>query len=567
MGSNPADIVMLVSTPVSDPNMDGTVKVKVNLAEVKDFYPMEAADQLNGILRADVSLKGRLSAIEKEKYDEFQAKGEISVSKMSYKSKDIKQGVYINDLKLVFSPKFVDMPLCDVKIGKSDIQAKGHLDNLLFYIFKNEKLTGSFTTTSSLLDVNEFMTPETTTAAKPKETAPHAKTSVIEIPANLDLTLNSSFNRILYDNMEMTNVLGIVKIADRKLTLEKFKMNMLEGTMVASGFYSTQKTEPQVDFDLDINQFDIPKTFNTFVTVQKLAPIVEKCTGKISIKTDFKTNLDKTMAVDYNSLEATGSVTATKVEVKGFEAITKIADALKIEKLKKIAIEKVNIDFHIANGRINIKPYSFTFEKIKITVSGWNSLDESMNYDVVCEIPRELFGGAANGVLNNLVSQANSKGLNIQPGNTIIVAIKVGGTITKPVISLNIKKNVNDAVNDLKNQVIETAKEKVQETVKTVKADVEAQVQKLIADAQAKAQQLKDEAKKAGDALVAEADKQGKALEDQASNILTKAAAKETHKQLVKTAQDKSNKLQQEASVKADKLIEDAKAQAEKLKK
>jgi len=67
--------------------------------------------------------------------------------------------------------------------------------------------------------------------------------------------------------------------------------------------------------------------------------------------------------------------------------------------------------------------------------------------------------------------------------------------------------------------------------------------------------------------LVAEADKQGKALEDQASNVLTKAAAKESHKQLVKAAQDKSNKLQQEAAAKADKLIADAKAQADKLKK
>ena len=60
------------------------------------------------------------------------------------------------------------------------------------------------------------------------------------------------------------------------------------------------------------------------------------------------------------------------------------------------------------------------------------------------------------------------------------------------------------------------------------------QAQKIMDEARAKAQQLKDEAKKTGDALVAEADKQGKALEDQATNPFTKAAAKESHKQLVK---------------------------------
>jgi hypothetical protein len=276
--------------------------------------------------------------------------------------------------------------------------------------------------------------------------------------------------------------------------------------------------------------------------------------------------LNKTMSVDFNSLNAGGTLTANNVQVKNFEVLNKIGDALKIDKFKKIGFDKASIDFHISNGRLTVKPYSFTFEKVKMTVSGYNSLDQTMNYDVVAEIPRELFGGAANGVLNNLVSQANKKGLNIQPGNTIIVAIKVGGTITKPVITTDIKKNVNDAVNDLKKEVIETVKEKVNEAVTTVKKDVSAQAQKLMDEARAKAQQLKDEAKKAGDALIAEADKQGQALEDQAKNAFAKAAAKASHQQLVNIATDKSNKLQQEAAAKADKITADAQAQVDKLK-
>ncbi len=567
MGSNPADIVMLVSTPVSDPNINGTIKVKVNLGEVKDFYPLDAGDQLNGVLNADVSLKGKLSSIQKEKYEEFQAKGEISVAGMSYKSKDIKQGILVKEIKLLFSPKFVDMPVCDLKMGRSDIQAKGHLDNLLFYIFKNDKLTGTFESKSHLLDLNEFMSGSATPTAKPTTTSTAATSSVIEVPANINFTLNSAFDRILYDNLDMSQVTGIVKLADRKLALENLKLNMLDGSLAVNGYYSTQKTEPQVDFKLDLNQFDIPKTFKTFVTVQKLAPIAEKCAGKMSIKMNLNTSFDKTMAVNYNTLNAGGSLTATKVEVKGLEVLNKIADALKIDKFRKIGIDKVNIDFNIANGRLNVKPYSFTFEKIKMTLSGWNSLDQTMNYDLVSEIPRELFGGAANGVLNNLVSQANSKGLNIQPGNVIIVAIKIGGTFSKPVITTNIKKSVNDAVNDLKKEVIETVKDKAKETIDKAKTEVSAQAQKILDDAKVKAQQLKDEAKKAGDLLIAEADKQGKALVDQATNPLTKAAAKESAKQLLKVANDKSTKLQQEAAAKADKVLADAQAQADKLKK
>jgi len=102
-----------------------------------------------------------------------------------------------------------------------------------------------------------------------------------------------------------------------------------------------------------------------------------------------------------------------------------------------------------------------------------------------------LFGGAANGVLNNLVSKANSKGLNIQPGNTIIVAAKIGGTYTKPTITTDIKKNVNDAVDDLKNQVKETVQDKVEEVVGNVKAEVSAQAQKILDEARKQAQLLR----------------------------------------------------------------------------
>ncbi len=563
MGSNLVDIVMHVITPVSDPNLNGVVKAKINLGEVKDFYPLEQGDQINGKLSADVSLKGKLSSIEKEKYEEFQAKGEISIAGMTYKSKDIKQSVVINNLKLLFSPQFIELSVCDLKIGRSDIKARGRLDNLLSYIFKDELLRGSFESNSRLLDINEFMSEETTPAAENK--AEESSLSVIEIPANIDFSLQSSFSRVLYDRMDMTNVIGKIKVTNRKLSIENLKMNVLDGSLAVSGYYSTQKPDPEIDMDLDANQFNIPKTFKTFVTVQKLAPIAEKCMGKVSAKINVTSSLDKTMTPIYNTLDGYGQLKLNNVEIKGFEPINKIAESLKIDKFRRIGIDNTAIDITIADGKVHFKPHSFTYEKIKMTFSGWNALDQTIGYDVVLEIPRELFGGAANSVLNNLVSKASSKGVNIQPGNTVIVAAKISGTYAKPTITTDIKKNVNDAVTDLKEQVKETVQEKVNEAVGNVKAEVQAQVQKILNDAQKQAQLLRDEAKRAGDKLISEAEKQGQALVDKATNPITKAAARETSKQLVKTAKEKAAQLNQEAETKANKVLADAQKQVDKL--
>ncbi|MEI6766061.1 MAG: AsmA-like C-terminal region-containing protein [Bacteroidota bacterium] len=568
MAGNTADIRMSVATPVSDPAIDGTVKVKIDLAQVKQFYPLDASEQLNGKVDADVSMKGRLSSIEKEKYNEFQAKGQIGVTGMNYKSKDYPQGIMVSELKLLFSPQFVDMPACNIKMGRSDISANGRLDNLLFYIFKNDKLKGTFNSRSNVVDLNEFTGGSSSATATPAATTPQQSSAmtVIEVPANLDIVLKSSFGKIIYDKMELSNVLGIVKIQDRKVTLENLKMDLLGGNMAVSGFYSTQKTQPQVNFNLDIKGFDIPKTYKTFVTVQKLAPIMERCTGKFSTTMSFITDLDGAMSPVYNTMSGNGKLSANNVSVQGFEPLNKVAEVLKIEKFRKIGFDKTEISFSFANGKLEVKPYTFTFEKIKATASGFSSLDQSINYLVNLEIPRELFGGQANGVLNDLVGKANSKGANLTPGNTIFVDLVIGGTVTKPTVKAGVKGSAKEVLEDLKKEAEKQITDKVKEEVGKVKADVQAKIDKLLADANAKAQQIRDQAKAAGDKLVAEADAQGQDLVKKASNPIAKAAAKETAKQMLKEAKDKSQALQDEGNRNAQKVLDDAQKEADKLR-
>jgi uncharacterized protein involved in outer membrane biogenesis len=64
MADNPVDIAMHIETPVSDPNIAGTILGRLNLASVKDIVPMEGSN-LNGNITADIKMKGRMSSIQK----------------------------------------------------------------------------------------------------------------------------------------------------------------------------------------------------------------------------------------------------------------------------------------------------------------------------------------------------------------------------------------------------------------------------------------------------------------------------------------------------------------------
>ncbi len=561
MGSNKTDVSMTIATPVSDPSVNGTIKASINLGEVKQFYPLDPVIELSGNITADVALKGRMSSIEKQKYEEFQAKGELALTGMNYKSKEFTQGLTVNSFKLLFTPQSVVMPVCDVRFGKSDLKASGTLSNFIAYALKNETLKGTFESRSNLIDLNEFMGGETT------ETTPKDTTSltVIRVPGNLDFIATTSIGKLLYDNMVMSNVSGGLKVSDEKITLNNLKINMLGGSITVNGDYNSKPQNPAINFNLDVSKFDIPSCYTTFMTVKKLAPVAEKCSGNVSVKMNISTDVDKHMSPVYETMNAKGLLNAEKLEVKDFILMNKLSEALKIEKFKQMNIGSTSLEFSISKGRLDVRPYTFKMDKVSATMSGWNSLDQSISYDAVLEIPRELFGGQANAVLEGMVKKAGSQGVTVKPGSTIVVAAKMKGTFLNPVITTDIKNSVQGAITEIKQQVQEKVTEKVNQEVVKVKEDVSAKAQKMIADAEAKAQLLKDEARKTGDQLIKEADNQGKKLIDNSSNPVAKMAAKETAKKMSQTAKNKSYQLQQEANTKANKLIEDARKEAAKL--
>lgn len=492
VGSNPVDIKMNIKTPISDPQIMGSIKGKMNLAEVKDFYPLEKDQTLNGVVNADISLNGKLSAIEKKKYEDFKANGSISINGMSYKSDDFAQGVTINDLKLLFSPRFVELASCDVKLGKSDIKATGRVDNLLSYVFKNDLLKGTFTSSSKLMDLNEWMQSESTTT-NTKEADTSSSLSVIEIPANIDFVVNAVFGKILYDKMEISDAKGLIKIKDQQLTLDNLKMNMLDGQLSMSGYYNTKNPKnPEINFNLDISEFDIAKTSKTFLVVKKLAPISEACFGKFSTKVKLVSLLDSKMNPIIKTMTGEGALNTTKITVQGFTPLNKLGDALKMDKFKKLILDKINLSFHFTDGKVFVKPFDFVFEKIKGKISGSNSFDQSIDYVLNMQIPKTEFGGAANSVLSDLTTKANSKELNATVGDVVNVDALIGGTITNPTVKLGLKGSMDEAIDNLK----EKAKDEINAKKAEAEEKVKAEADKLKQNAEAKLKAEQDSIKK-----------------------------------------------------------------------
>ncbi len=583
MAQNPFDIRVLTKTPISDPYIDGNFTGTIDFNKMKDIIPLDSM-QMSGILTSNLSFKGNLSTIEEEHYEDFYAQGKIGLENFLYKDADFPDGVLISETELEFSPQYVALNSFKTQIGKSDISANGRIDNLLSYYFKDDLLKGVFNVNSNNLDLNEFMSDEenTETAENTTDTTSSSEEAleIIEIPKNIDFELNTNFKKVLYDKLNITDIIGKMTIKEGVAAMDNLKMNMLDGSMNLNGFYSTKDiTKPNVDFNMDISEFDIHKAYNAFDMIQETAPIAKNCSGKFSMIFGFNSLLNDSLSPIMNTVNGKGHFSSNKITIDNSDIFNKLAGLLKSDKYKTMELSNVNVNFTIVDGNIEVEPFTTKSGNSEFSFGGKQGIDQSLAYNMDMKIPSKDLGAQANAVMNNLSALAGANGVDVKVPEFIDIKGLITGTIDKPVIKLDLANQANNAADNIKEQVIDKLNKEVDKAKGKGIAEAQKQADKIIAEADKRATQIeqtaqqtankirsngkttaksiRDEAKKQGDKLIKEA----------GNNPFKKKAAELSADKLIKEADKKANATEDEANKKAKQAEDKGKKEADNIRK
>lgn len=566
LAGNPIDMNMKVRTPVSDADIDGGIKAQFSLASLKDVVPMDAGDEMNGEITADVRLKGKVSALEEERYEDFLAEGQLGVMNMDYKSDSLPYDVMLKKMVLNFSPQFVELAAFESQIGKSDISANGKIENFIAYAFADdEALTGQFNMSSNLMNLNEFMEEETEVEQTESGTASEEEPlSVIEVPKNIDFTLNTTMKKVVYDNMDIDNIKGELVVRDQKIKMNNLFMNLLEGSMLMNGHYETVNPKsPGFNYDMAINDFDIETVTNTFTTVSEMAPYAKNMKGRFNTSLTIDGVLDQEMMPDLTTLTGNGIMQTKSIKVEGFKALDKLSTALKNDKFSKLEINNTQVKYNFKDGRVNTEPFEIKMGPVTGEMSGSNGFDQTMDNTMTLKVPSDELG--AGDAVNKLNGQAGKLGMDLKATEFVMVDVTMKGTVDEPIVGVNLKDAVGSIVDDVKEQVIEQVKEKVEEVKEDLKGQAKEQADKLLAEAQKQADAIKAEGKRSADKVRAEGVKQSNDLKNKGGNFIEKKANQVAAKEVIKQAEKNALKVESEANKRADGVMAKAQVEADKL--
>lgn len=501
-----------VTTPVSDPAFDGKVTGAFDLGVVKDVYPLGDSVSLGGRITAGIEMAGRMSDVEKKRYEKLRGEGNVALQNMVFRTPELPE-VKVAEAVASVTPAAMKLARLDVTVGRSDLVAQGELSNYLPYVLRGEMLAGRLSVSSDLLDLNQLL--GNSASETPEEGAVPADTaalSAFEVPKNLDLALNTSFKKILFQKMTITDLTGDVTVKDGTAKLGRLNMNALGGSIRTSGSYSTAQNpkSPELTLDVNVDKASFSRTFEELDMVKKFVPVFEKTGGNYSMTLDMTARMDEHMEPVLNSVAARGVLESSDIHVQNIKAFDQLAAVLKDDRLKKIEAKDVKISFTIADGRIETSPFDLKLGNVGLNLAGSTGLDQTIDYVASVALPT----GTAGGYLNK-------------------VNVNIGGTFSSPEISLGVKEMAQDAVK----QALGGALGKLTGGKSAVSTEGAADL----------AEKLRADAKAAGDELIEAAKQQGDKLVEQAKNPLAKIAAKKSAEALVKAAEQQARKLSEEA--------------------
>lgn len=370
----------------SDLNYDVQAKGIINLAPIYKVFAQKGLD-LNGIIKADVSLAGKLSDASNGNYKNLKNSGTLDLTNIQTTSDFLPKPFLIEKGLFTFNQEKMNFADFRGKYGASDITMNGYVLNVInFYLSDKETLKGNFTLQSNYLNINEFIPTET---AKSEENPTSTTVSgVIEIPSNLDITIKTLAKKVTYEDLVIENLGGIIQMQNGVASLKNGTLGIIGATAYMNGTYKNEGNEKAYfDYTIKANDFDVKKAYNEIKLFKEIVTAAENAEGIISIDYAIKGVLNNQMEPVMPSLKGKGTLSVKQVKMKGFKLLNTVASRTENPDIKDPDITKVDIKSTIKNNILTIERFKFKVAGFRLRFEGESSLDGKLNLKMRIGLP------------------------------------------------------------------------------------------------------------------------------------------------------------------------------------
>lgn len=435
-----------------DPEVAGTFSGNVNLAEVKEYYPLEQGTELAGTMKANVSVEGKAKVPTSMK-----ASGQVGFEKVTIRTAGTAKPLRNLNGTVTFNNQVMESKGLAMNVGESDLNVSFVLKNYLAMAMESAKVSGkpsaSVTLTSKVLRTAD-LTPETPSQAAAGASKKPEKAAGL-VPG-FDVDANVSIDRLVTEKFEFTNARGSVGLSEGVATLRNFSVNAFQGTVMTKGKLDARDPKKR-PFDLDLTLTGVEA--NSFLS--KFTTFGKNLYGKLNMSTKVKGDLNDTLGLAPQALTGNGNVQVFDGKLAGFAVAAKLAEVTGLTELKEIDFKNWANAFEIANGRVMIKDLHVNAGATDLLAGGSQGFDGSLDYALTVKLPAAASDRLKlPGVAGELLQFFKDK------DGRLSLAFQVGGTTAGPSLRLDTKAQEEMAKKALQQKGTDAVKKKLNDLFK-----------------------------------------------------------------------------------------------------
>jgi len=464
-----------------DPTLSATFNGGMNLAEVKDYYPLEQGTELTGSLNANLVLAGKAKVL-----TSIKASGNLEFRSVRIKTPKAQKPLRNLNGIIAFNNQLIESKQLSMHLGESDMTMAFTMRNYLAMVMEEAKEAGKpsmlVTLNSRQLRTADLMgeeekpeSAERTPTAKPSKRSRGQAEGTTEVQAgllpNIDVDANVSIGKLMTEKFDFTNARGSVKIRSGVITLENFSINAFEGTVVTRGTLDARQFDRR-PFDLNLEVVGV----EAHSILPKFTSFGNNLFGKFSMVTSIKGDLNDTLGLDTKTLNGSGTVQIFDGKLIGYPLTAKLADYTGIGELREVVFKNWSNAYTISEGRIHIKDAKIAAANTDFSLNGSQGFDGSLDYKLLVRLPdavsnRLKIGGLGGGLIGFLKDKEGRINLNFDVGGTATnptFGLDTQGAqqAAKQVLEQKAREEAQRLQNELKKKAEEELKKKAEEGLK-----------------------------------------------------------------------------------------------------
>ncbi len=428
----------------SQPTFRTKAKGNLDLAAFNQFFKFKNVDELSGNVKLDLSCVIQFFDPEyrKDKFQFSESYGSIDLSKVVFKSTESHLRFADISGNILVNGKDAAAKNLTIKTAKSDLTLNGAMKNFIPYLEGRGSLGLIASLESTQIDLNEFL--------GPSNSEKKGDLTMFELPNDLNVNLELDLKKFNWENHAFKNITGQFLLANRKATVNGFKLSTLNG--VVSGLLSLTNRLEQgnvINGKMNFSNIDIKALFAEWKNFDQKSITSEHISGKVNGAVDLLLLFNPYFSLIEDKIYLKAAIEMSNGALVNLETMQAITDymrsnkALKLmlnkhidqfeEKLMNLKFSKLSNEIEIENRRINIPKMTIKTNALDVDLFGWHDFDNNIEYHFSFRF-RQL----------KTKPEYTEFGKVEDDGLGIIIYMTMSGTIDDPVFSLDKDARKND---------------------------------------------------------------------------------------------------------------------------